>query len=110
MRKTLGGIKHHWRPVYKSSASTTTTSSSYQTVLNLTATKKGKIAVFSALYSWHVPDMYVEVYIDGVTTLEYRLRGKDTMFRGDFHFNTSIRVRHKTSVGTVRTDVAYWVI
>lgn len=110
MRKTLGGIKHHWRPVYDQSASGTTGSSSYQTVLNLTATKRGKIAVFSANYGWTAIEMYVEILIDGVTTYFFRLKGNISTFRSDFHFNKSIRVRHKTSSATVRTDVAYWVI
>lgn len=112
MRKTLGGIKHHWRPVYNQSASGTTGSSSFVTVLNLTATKRGKIAIFSANYDWMASEMYVEVLIDGVTTLIYRLTGNATTFRGNFHFNKSIRVRHKhvTSARNMRTEIAYWVI
>lgn len=104
------GIQSFWRPVYNQSVSATTASGTYVTVLDLTANKKGKIAVFSANYGWVVYDGYIEIYTDGLYTHVHRIRGGDNVFRGDFHFNKSIRVRHKTNSATIRTDVAYWVI
>lgn len=104
------GIQSHWRPVYNQFVSANGASSSYVTVLDLTATKKGKIAVFTANYGWTAGVMYVEILIDGVYTYEFCLKAGNCIFRGDFHFNKSIRVRHKRQAALVRTDVAYWVI
>jgi len=111
MRKALGGIIHHWRPVYKSSAAHTTGNTSFQTVLNIVG--KGKVAVVTNNYSWIAGWMELDVYVDGGATYLFICRGGATHIRCDFYFNESIRVRHRIqpgSGGTVRTDVAYWVL
>ena len=110
MRKTLGGIKHHWRPVYDQTVVATTNSTNYVTILDLTTIKRGKVAIFTANYGWAAFDMYTEIYIDGVTTYAHLTKGQYGMFRADYHFNKSIRIRHKTSSQIVYTSVAYWVI
>jgi len=113
MRKTLGGIKHHWRPVYNQSASGTTSSTNLQTILDLTATKRGKVAICGGNYSWLAGEMEIEVTIDGVTNLYYHCWGSTSIIRADYHFVKSIRIRHRIypgSGGTIRTDVAYWAI
>ena len=111
MRKTLGGIKHHWRPVYDQSATATTDNTALQTVLNITG--KGKAAVFSGNYHWiSTNKLETEVYIDGATTYLFR-PGRNMIFRADFHFNISIRVRHRVYTGVtgiIYTSVAYWLI
>ena len=111
MRKTLGGIKHHWRPVYNQSAVGSTTSTNLQTVLNITG--RGKAAVFSGNYKW-ISERYLqtEVRVDGTATYVY-VSSRQNILRADFPFNISIRVRHSVLpgyVGEIRTDVAYWRI
>ena len=109
MRKSFGGIKAPWRPVYDQSAYHITTAAGvYQTVLNITG--KGKVSIFTGKVSWAVSDIYTEILIDGVTTHEFRFRGNRNYFQGDFHFNKSIRVRHKTSNANASTGIAYWVM
>lgn len=109
MRKTLGGVKHHWRPVYKSSATGNTNNTSFVTVLDITG--RGKAAVFSGNYHWiSEKKLETEVYIDGTTTYFYR-PSRNSIFRGDFHFNISFRVRHRRiDAGIIYTSVAYWLI
>jgi len=109
MRKNLGGVKGHFRPVYDQRAAGTTVSNSYQNVLDITG--RGKVAVITNNYSWIAGWMDMEVYVDGGATYFFVCRGNTNCIRCDFHFAKSIRVRHRIqpgSGGTVRTDVSYW--
>jgi len=109
MRKNLGGIKSHFRPVYNNHAAGTTSSTGYQNVLDITG--RGKIAVITNNYSWIAGWMNIEVYVDEYATYFFICRGGSNCIRCDFRFAKSIRVRHRIepgSGGTMRTDVSYW--
>lgn len=111
MRKTLGGIKHHWRPVYNARADDRTTSTTLQTVLDISG--RGKASIFSGNYKW-ISERYlrVSVRIDGGATYSFLL-SREHILRVDFHFNTAIRVQHSVQPGysgEIWTGVAYWRI